>query len=227
MFKKSLLLAMALSGLACSSSAHADNILAVVSDTVLDSMRGRFIDANQITYFGIQMISSWRTPDGSISGNAAVLHGTLQSPQLTAYRYGNGNATPVVDSTVPTGLQSVEGVVQINQISGEYNQTANSTNIVIGGPGQLNPANPGIGWVATSIGHGVETGNGKLRVEVAQGSAGTILQEIGRGQVLQFSRINSSGIMSANSLSLKLELNPNKISTAQLVQAQQSLLRGR
>ncbi|RQW28981.1 hypothetical protein EHS17_03790 [Rhodobacteraceae bacterium CH30] len=210
---------------AIGSAAHADSILAVVSDDALANMRGRYLDAGQITYFGIQMVSSWRNADGSVSGNAAVLYGSPQDPKLTAYNYA-GKQNEGSAERVPDGLASAGGVVQVNQVAGSGNQSGNATTITVGRPGQLNPATPGAGWQSVPLGQGVSADGGRLRVEVVRGTAGSALQQIGSGQLLQITRINANGVAATNALNIKLELDPSRISASQLVQAQQALLRG-
>lgn len=218
-------LAVTLLAGALGSMAHADSILAVVSDDALAEMRGRYIDAGQITYFGIQMVSSWRNADGNITGNAAVLYGSPQNPQLTAYNYA-GSQNEGTAEKVPAGLAGAGGVVQVNQVAGTGNQSGNATTVVVGRPGELSPATPGQGWQQVALGQGVSAEGGRLRVEVVRGAAGSAVQQIGSGQLLQITRINANGVAAANALNIKLELDPSRISAAQLVQAQQALLRG-
>ncbi len=43
-------------------------MLAYVDDSVLDSLRGRYIDAGQIVRFGVQMLTTWQNQAGVVQG---------------------------------------------------------------------------------------------------------------------------------------------------------------
>jgi len=181
-------------------------MLAYVDDSVLDSLRGRYIDAGQIVRFGVQMLTTWQNQSGVVQG--AGLQLTAQAgavPVISRYTL-NGDGTATTAATAPTaGLASVQGVVQVNQQAGNGNSSSNSTSIDIRRDGTASLQMPA-GWQSSS--GGTALGSGQLSVNMDLGSAGRIGQMLGQGQLLQFSSINGSGISTDNSLRIQLVLQP-------------------
>ena len=111
-----------------------------VSDSTLDSMRGRFITgAGQILYFGVEMLSTWHSPDGRVLSGSALLSFDFSKgmPQVTfvptvSIVQGSGSGV-LVDTTGrsidASGLANVSGIAQGIQIVGDHNSAGNSTEL--------------------------------------------------------------------------------------------------
>ncbi len=111
-----------------------------VSDSTLDSMRGRFITgAGQILYFGVEMLSTWHSPDGRVLSGSALLSFDFSKgmPQVTfvptvSIVQGSGSGA-LVDTTGrsidASGLANVSGIAQGIQIVGDHNSAGNSTEL--------------------------------------------------------------------------------------------------
>ncbi|NWK80131.1 hypothetical protein [Aquitalea sp. LB_tupeE] len=182
--------------------AHA--MLAYVDDTVLDSMRGRYVDAGQIVRFGVQMLSTWQNAAGVVQGAGVQL--TAQAgavPVINRYTLDTTTVSHAANS-LPSGLASVQGMVQVNQQAGNGNVSRNITTIDIND----SAASAGMpaGWQATS--QGSTTQNGQLGVSIDMGSAGQMGQSLGQGQLVQFSRLTGNGIVTSNTLHIQLVLQP-------------------
>lgn len=191
--------------LVLTASVPAQAMLAYVDDGVLDSLRGRYIDAGQIVRFGVQMLTTWHNQAGVVQG--AGLQLTAQSgavPVISRYTL-NGDSTAVTTTAPTAGLASVQGVVQLNQQAGNGNSSRNSTSIDIRRDGSASLQMPS-GWQAGS--GTTALGSGPLTVSMDLGGAGRIGQTLGQGQLLQFSSINGSGISTDNSLRIQLVLQP-------------------
>ncbi|PXX51247.1 hypothetical protein [Aquitalea magnusonii] len=181
-------------------------MLAYVDDSVLDSLRGRYIDAGQIVRFGVQMLTTWQNQAGVVQG--AGLQLTAQAgavPVISRYTLNGDGTTAAVAAAPTSGLASVQGVVQLNQQAGNGNSSSNSTSIDIRRDGTASLQMPA-GW--QSSGSGTTLGSGQLSVSMDLGNAGRMGQLLGQGQLLQFASISGSGISTDNSLRIQLVLQP-------------------
>ena len=110
-----------------------------VSDASLDHMRGRFITgAGQILYFGVEMLSTWRSSDGRVFSGSALLgfdfsKGAPQISFVPTVSLVQGSGGALVDTTGrsidASGLANVGGIVQGIQITGDHNSAGNSTEL--------------------------------------------------------------------------------------------------
>ena len=168
--------------------------LMLVSDQALDSLRGRYIDAGQITHFGVQLVSILRDSTGNSVGSAVVLQGVPGNlPTVTRYTLDNssGNAGTTGASTTG-GISSIQGVAQVNQVAGQANAVGNQASVQIRVDGSTAATMPGSGWsVATTGGSAVS--NGALSLNLSLGNAARLTQQIGGGQLLQQTQINGNG----------------------------------
>lgn len=105
-----------------------------LSDNELGVQRGRFADKGRLMFFGVQMVSEWRTAAGDQLAAGARMLGDLSrqqpsvsfEPTITVVesraglaRLGNG--ARVVDQ----GTANASGVVQSIQAGGDFNVAAN------------------------------------------------------------------------------------------------------
>ncbi|MFK7088893.1 hypothetical protein AAFM71_08775 [Chromobacterium violaceum] len=186
-------------------SLPAKSMLAYVDDSVLDSMRGRYVDAGQIVRFGVQMLSTWQNAAGVVQGAGVQLSAQAGAvPVINRYTLNSTITTSHAVSGMPTGLASVQGTVQINQQAGNGNISRNITSVDIddgAAPVSMPP-----GWQASAQGSAVT--NGQLGVNIDMGRAGQMGQYLGQGQLVQFSRITGNGIITNNSLHIQLAVQP-------------------
>lgn len=119
----------------------------VVSDDELADMRGKFIRPDNISYFGIEMLTSWQGQDGVTTqarlivsldfaaGTAAA--GEVVPQVLVSWSRDGDSALDVAGAlagfaTIPVGgLDSVHGFVQHQQIAGDDNAVRNDMNVAI------------------------------------------------------------------------------------------------
>ena len=189
--------------LALGVSGSAQAMLAYVDDAVLDSMRGRYVDGSQLVRFGVQMMTTWQSAAGTAYGSALQMTGQAGAvPVINRYVLNPATTTTTASKGLPAGLGSVQGVVQLNQQAGNGNQSSNSTTIAINSPSGL----PGLpaGWQAS--GGSTPLNQAALAVSINMGSAGSVGQSLGQGQLLQYSQIAGSGVVSSNSLQIQLWL---------------------
>lgn len=201
--------------------------LAYVDDTVLDGLRGRYVDAGKIVNFGIQMTTIWRDADGTLSGVATQLTGR-DNGQVRVSNYTLDGKTAGNPSSLPTtpGLASVQGVVQVNQLAGANNQSHNSATVEIDNAGAA-PLALGTNWQPVSQ-SSANPGDGKsLQVVIQKGAAGYAGQSIGQGQLTQFSNVQGSNVAVENSLRIQVSLSPaNRLSGNQLFNSLHHLMIG-
>ncbi len=110
-----------------------------LSDTSLSNMRGSFISADQILYFGVEMYTQWHTSSGDTYGaslNIGIDRSTNKvRPTITVISNVNGpngsNGTAGSSSRQPSGggLNQVQGVSQVVQTTGNRNGVSNNIGI--------------------------------------------------------------------------------------------------
>lgn len=131
-----------------------------VSDSVLASLRGRYVSPTQIVYFGVEMNTQWRTAGGDqyyaglyigINHNRASF-----SPTVTVLSRAGGNAVNAGSSGNVTpqggsegissaGLDNIQGVVQAVQVTGNTNAARNQLTMTLRS-GDAGDAPSGGGW---------------------------------------------------------------------------------
>ena len=113
----------------------------VISDNELGDMRGRYIEAESVNFFGIQMVSMWQTGDGTVLTTSLEFEVDVNNGQFddNATLHANWSGTCAdcdsnldIPNTIPDGLNTVSGAVQSTEISGDDNDVVNILNIRIG-----------------------------------------------------------------------------------------------
>ncbi|QDP18498.1 hypothetical protein [Sphingomonas xanthus] len=156
-----------------------------LSDDRLSEIRGKFITAESVSYFGVQMASSWQGADG-ITTNATLLFavdfaagaGSQGVPILMINWSRDGDPAMDLDAfasaasggyvvlsggqvVVPTNsLNGVSGVVQSNVIAGTDNQVRNGMSIAVVPKDQI----PGL------LAAGLQPASGSTTVTLDDGS---------------------------------------------------------
>lgn len=202
-----------------------------ISDAALGEIRGKFISPDKISYFGIQMQTSWQTPDG-ITTDATLLFSVN-------FLNGAGNpegATPVLmiswsrdgDPSADVagfgeaaaegyfaigGLGTVQGGVQSQQISGSDNIARNDMRIAIVPTSAVRQFDTdGLTEVTTGQSHSFSDGDGlsfivannELGLSLTGGSADQVNQSFSGnlGQAAQHILLSSSGNSIHNGMSI-------------------------
>lgn len=125
---------------------------ASVSDEQLGTMRGKFISPSNVSYFGIQMMTSWQGSDGVTTSATLVFnvdfangagnpdgatpqllvgYGRSGDPEMDLQGFGGAAAGNYVAIALPAGLGGVQGAVQSQQIAGDDNRIQNGMQIAV------------------------------------------------------------------------------------------------
>ncbi|WP_286986118.1 hypothetical protein [Halomonas sp.] len=105
-----------------------------LSDSELGQQRGRFADKGRLMFFGVQMVSEWRTAAGDHLSAGAQMLGDLSrgqptvsfQPTITVVESAAGLASLGNGATiVDRGTANASGVVQSIQAGGDFNVAAN------------------------------------------------------------------------------------------------------
>lgn len=107
-----------------------------LNDEELGQLRGRFVDQGRVMFFGVEMVSRWRTAAGDSMTVGTRMIGDLMQDQPSvrfepvinsisvdelANRSSGGTGATVVDR----GTRNASGVVQTIQAGGDFNVAAN------------------------------------------------------------------------------------------------------
>lgn len=176
-----------------------------MSDQHLDSLRGRFVSKQGISFFGIQFVSS--ITHGSATQNAQMnlTIDTRGGQPSMAFKIGDGGeVSSSSQSYDPSQIQG-SGLVQVVQIQGAANSSVNATTISQQAPSlQGQTVNPGqyqqsgpVGQVnyfvnAGQVGLQMKSSDGKVLLE--QSLRGTAFNK----GILQLNSVNGEGISTLN-----------------------------
>jgi hypothetical protein len=126
---------------------------AIVDDSELATMRGKYVTPQGIAYFGLDMTSSWQGPDGITTSARLVFNvdfagGRNATPQIyVTWKRDEGDKAMDVSGPVPSGqqtaaagsvsvpagggLDTVHGAVQSQLIAGADNKVTNGMTIQV------------------------------------------------------------------------------------------------
>lgn len=179
---------------------HAEEI----SDAELGGMRGRFVSANSVMYFGVEMLTQWVTPQGeslSVGLNMSVnlppqpqvsFQPTVTITQRVSMEVLDGGspvAGPAASggSVAGGGVENVVGIVQNIQVAGDANQVNNDVDMALEQGAVMMPepqtgSTPitGAGTLELISGSGTVT-----TLKVNEGSFGYAVDVPGQGRVVQ------------------------------------------
>ncbi len=202
--------------IAVSPSAWAGNPAIVsLTDPELDSMRGRFIAAdNRVLYFGVEMVTQWHTPDGDMQAGLSIgidrgRGAPTVSFQPTVSIEGSPAASGSAGREATGGGGNTRGVRQQIQVAGNDNRAHNGFEVVVtpyakgdGSAGQTGNAVQVLRQDGAVVASGV-SGNGRsagVSMQLGQSSARQFIQ--GRGGANQLIRLAGDGQMVQNQLRL-------------------------
>ena len=245
--------AAVISSLALASPAHAESGLEglgrALSDTELSEMRGKFIRASNIHFFGIELVQSWQSADGvtlnatmvfnvDFANGAGNLDGATPQILVSWDRICDACADPSMDvtGTSNAGVEgpqplltigrfaSVEGLIQTQEIAGSDNTALNSMNVSVVPASSLQSLREGSGDPIASSASMV-TGHGEtVDFEVARNQLGV---SISRGDDLVQQGVSGELNQAAQHIVLQSSLNSIRnemaitIGVNDLAQAQQ------
>ena len=161
-----------------------------VADATLETMRGRYLTGTgQILYFGIEMLSTWRSADGRLLSGSALLgfdfsKGTPQvsfTPTVSIVVGSGGSA--LADTTGrsvdSSGLANVGGIVQGIQIAGDGNSAGNSTEL------HVTTRMPDAGDTTLAGNAALQAGDASAQVTLAPDGVAMTLGIAGQGTLRQ------------------------------------------
>jgi len=114
-----------------------------ISNMALGNVRGSFISADQILYFGVEMYTEWKTQAGGVYGaslNIGIDRSNGSSPtvhvtsnvQGAAASNGSGATSTSSGQISSGGLNQVQGVSQVVQTTGNGNGVTNTIGVDVG-----------------------------------------------------------------------------------------------
>ena len=202
----------------------------VIADDELGHMRGKFVAAGQVMYFGVEMVTQWLassgpaiTPSGvlqiSLAGNTPQVSfvPTITVEQKAAMGGAAGQGSAVAAGG--GGLQDVTGVVQNIQVAGTSNGITNTIGINVqntsGQPAAQAPSTGPLSASTTTASGSVASvglGSNGMSVAVAVPDQGRAMQQIrqvsmGGGQVLQSVQIGGDVNQIHNRINLNVQMN--------------------
>lgn len=149
-----------------------------ISDLELGIQRGRYVGRGQIMYFGIEMNTEWRTASGQVYRAGLNLgvdrHPGRFTPVVTIVHRTEASSTasspvPAVAappaSTAPIssgGLDTIKGVGQVVQVTGDTNSVRNDINVSLRTTGSEAPESPAAATAATAGSSSSASGSGAV-----------------------------------------------------------------
>ncbi|RTE64907.1 hypothetical protein EH243_14600 [Amphritea opalescens] len=208
---------------------------AAVSDSELASMRGRFIDGRNVTFFGVSMMTDWYLQSGKhIDMEMQVnfdLSGDRYQPTMSMYRSqdvgsqvasGYSGDEPLDNISNSQGLNSVSGVVQNIQVAGDQNRVENGVEWTISdqaavqqtdGLVKVDVAESQNHLTEEGVGTKVSVGTDGVGYQVDVPDVGRVTQHINSsqltgGNILQSTQLNSDLNQVFNRIGLTVTLSP-------------------
>lgn len=201
-----------------------------IPDGELGHMRGKFVAAGQVMYFGVEMVTRWLASSGQAITASGMLQINLAGntpqvsfvPTITVEQKAAMGSTASQGTAVATGgggLQDVTGVVQNIQVAGASNGVTNTIGINVqnaSAPPALQSPSQGALSASTTTASGsvasVGLGGNGMSVAVAVPDQGRALQQIrqvgmGGGQVLQSVQLGGDVNQIQNRINLNVQMN--------------------
>lgn len=184
-----------------------------VSDAELGDMRGRFVmNDNTVAWFGVKMISTWRTDSGELLQSTLALNMDFNVRDIhPTISFEPSVTITLIDAPLPTtrdtvagtrsvdssGLANVSGVRQSVQVAGDGNHASNVTKLTVSDEGDVPnvphsmAADNGSALAADSA--AAQSGNASALASFDGHSARVLLTIEGQGAVEQWIRSGSVG----------------------------------
>ncbi|MDT9598988.1 hypothetical protein [Sphingosinicella rhizophila] len=225
-----------------------------LDDSELSEMRGKYIAPDGISYFGLTLQTSWQSSDGVTTVATLVFDLSFASDSL-------GTATPKlyvgwsraceecgdsamdvstpngVDTVVPAGLNSVDGVVQTQIINGTDNTVRNAMTIEFGPADQISKPNAaGLTQVSSSKTENFSDGDvvkfilepGQIALSMNETDGDFVRQSVGSelNQAAQHVLLNSSFNSITNGMAITVGMSELQHADRAQVQSALSAMKG-
>jgi len=188
-----------------------------IGEDEMGQMRGRFVAADRVLYFGMVLQSNLAGQNGNSlsAGLAFAVNFKSGTPQVVTdltWATQNGTSATDVEGSGVLGRQTPlggisGGIGQVIQVTGQGNQAFNQAtlDLINSAPGSLFP---------NGIPNGMPCGsscqsaiqNNALKVLVVMPGVGSAGQSIGPGIILQGIRLNGDLAQASNTMSMYLQL---------------------
>lgn len=166
----------------------------------------------QVTYFGIEMVSTWTQNNGAqgasvgVSAGFDLSHGTVTIGQWSSSTGGGLSTTPGTGSISGSSAANLSsGVGQNIQVAGNGNTISNAASVQVGAsfaPGIVPTTSTCTDQCTVTIGaNGIGIG-----ISTPQG---TVLQSIGPNGILQSAQVTSDANSINNQLSAQVRVTPS------------------
>jgi hypothetical protein len=164
-----------------------------IPDSELGTMCGRYVNGNQVTYFGVTMTTQWQMSNGRYldSGINLNVNSSLQ-PTISVYSSMQQQKVETPSGSHPVvsinsgGLGNITGVVQGIQIGGNGNGVSNNIGMDINLNAQTPEASAASGKVLSHSGSQIYNQGGVITtVTIAPNDISMAIKVPGQGQVLQ------------------------------------------
>ncbi len=179
---------------------------------VLAQLRGRYVNDNEITYFGLAMQSTWSDAAGTVHVGTSIGFGLQGSRQVSITSYateGHGTTTPASGDRTISGvpLGAVAGVGQGIQVIGTGNAVHNAAaiDVVTGTPPSPPPGPGGTPTVAGSAG-GVTITPDAVTVAIDLPGRGLAEQTLSAQGLMQSAQVLSDANTVTNQMTLTVGL---------------------
>lgn len=106
-----------------------------VRDATLAGLRGRYADNGKLLYFGVEMVTTWQSPNGQLTSGLLLSTDAQLRPTVSIINQGSvagGNSTPTSANGTHIslgGISNVAGAAQSIQIGGDGNTVKNDINL--------------------------------------------------------------------------------------------------
>lgn len=173
----------------------------------------------QVTYFGIQMVSSWSVQDGALTQGVSVgstigVDASTKTVTISNWSSSTNGGLPTLNhggnsySGTPPANNVVGGVGQSIQVAGNDNDVVNSATLVVSANG---PPSIVIVPTTTTCGSVCTTTVGADSVDIAISTgAGVASQRIGPGGITQSVQLAGNGNAILNSMQLNAQIAASK-----------------
>lgn len=111
------------------------DLVSEVQDATLAGQRGRYVGNGNLLYFGVEMVTTWQSPNGRLASGLllstdAQLRPTVSIINQGSIAGGNSSSTPTNGTHISLGgISNVAGAAQSIQIGGDGNAVKNDINL--------------------------------------------------------------------------------------------------
>jgi len=194
-------------------------------DTTLRLERGAYISADQILYFGVEMITTWHNSSDQLVASSQLNIGINRGSGTPSVNITTDVNTPDANSASPTSastpsgnLSNTQGVGQLIQVTGNGNHITNNADVCVGNtsqcPASSGPPNPNNQTStynpATSASADASVAGNHASVSVSVNGQGTASQTIATMSGLhQSAQVSGDALQVHNQLNMVIQVQPS------------------